>query len=226
MTVCHYRHTSPNAVLLFPSVCLSPAPGQAQSQQTSNMNQLSQLFMNQNQAQGLGGLSSSDIQRVLGQQQGNSNASSTGGFQVPNAPQATHNQANTGTATAGLLHRPEQFTNQDRLDRSGLSVVSESSSAKGNIISDGTNRTNGGNINPNGAQPSVGHRDARGVDPAYPMTDIEYPGQNDCMFGRGGGTSNHIGYVLFRLERPTDLYRALVRLSSHACHSYTPLQKH
>jgi hypothetical protein len=27
----------------------------------------------------------------------------------------------------------------------------------------------------------------------YPLTNIEHPGVHDCMFGRGGGTSNHIG---------------------------------
>lgn len=41
--------------------------------------------------------------------------------------------------------------------------------------------------------------EAHGVDPSYPLTGIEYPGQNDCMFGRGGGTSNHIGNINFRL---------------------------
>lgn len=32
----------------------------------------------------------------------------------------------------------------------------------------------------------------------YPMSGIEYPGLNDIMCGRGGGTNNHIGNIRFR----------------------------
>uniref|UniRef100_A0A7S1CY08 DUF6824 domain-containing protein n=1 Tax=Cyclophora tenuis TaxID=216820 RepID=A0A7S1CY08_CYCTE len=32
----------------------------------------------------------------------------------------------------------------------------------------------------------------------YPMSGIDYPGMNDVMCGRGGGTNNHIGNIRFR----------------------------
>ena len=33
---------------------------------------------------------------------------------------------------------------------------------------------------------------------SYPMQGIDYPGMNDVMCGRGGGTNNHIGNIRFR----------------------------
>ena len=98
---------------------------------------------------------------------------------------------------------------------SSVSIVSENSSSFGGAANSNSNSANGlgvpncnaGTNNSDGSQAGMlgnttnsssgQHRlsrnDISGVDPSYPMTDIEYPGQNDCMFGRGGGTSNHIG---------------------------------
>ena len=154
-------------------------------EQLYSMNQLSQPLARQNQAQGLGNLSLADIQRILGQQQ------------LQNTPGA-------GNSTTGMLRRPEQFTNQDRLARSGLSVVSDESSGSGSNKSNSTSSSvtvgSASRVAVAGSDKNIGQPVAHGeVDPSYPMTDIEYPGQNDCMFGRGGGTSNHIGNINFRL---------------------------
>lgn len=48
----------------------------------------------------------------------------------------------------------------------------------------------------------TGGRSAVSRDNSYgghQMNDIEYPGPNDVMLGRGSGTSNHIGNISFRL---------------------------
>lgn len=158
----------------------SNAPSTTELSQWQNLNavnQFSQLPMRQNQVQGLGNLSSADIQRVLGQLQ-----------------QPTQNTTAAGNIFSEMLRKPEQFTNQDRLARSGRSVVSEGSGSRSNkststIASSIMGSPSRATVNENGSD----------VDPSYPMTDIEYPGQNDCMFGRGGGTSNHIGNINFRL---------------------------
>ncbi|CAB9519415.1 Transcriptional regulator [Seminavis robusta] len=49
---------------------------------------------------------------------------------------------------------------------------------------------------------------------SHPMEDIEYPGQHDVMFGRGGGASNHIGNINFRLmvENYKDRYAQASKL--------------
>lgn len=44
---------------------------------------------------------------------------------------------------------------------------------------------------------------------AYPMKDIGKPGPNDVMFGRGGGTNNHVGNIRFRQLVNDHKYRYL-----------------
>lgn len=178
---------------------------QFQSPPTNNTNQqLSQLFMNQGQSGRLGGGNSSlsnGIQRALGQQQQSGNPT---GLQAPQS--SSQDDDRKPTAMTGLLQSPDQFTNQDRLFRGGRSIVSDNSSATrqtGSPLSgSGNTSIDGGATSSAGASSKSsgpGHHDAHGVDPSYPLKGIEYPGQNDCMFGRGGGTSNHIGNINFRL---------------------------
>lgn len=40
-------------------------------------------------------------------------------------------------------------------------------------------------------------RPATGSSQSYPMVGIDYPGGNDVMLGRGGGTNTHMGYISF-----------------------------
>lgn len=49
------------------------------------------------------------------------------------------------------------------------------------------------------AAPSMDVNEPQQEDGAYPMAGIEYPGPHDCLFGRGGGASNHIGNINFRM---------------------------
>ena len=171
-------------------------------------------LQNQNQPQGLRNLSPADLVSVLAQQQ---QQQQRPGARAPNvanmspadiqsalallqqqqgrAPVASgfgqmQSPARVGTSNLSgdmMLRRLEQFVNRDRLQRSGPSAVSDS------------DKSTSSSSNDERAPGDVPSRRGE-VDSAYPMTDIEYPGQHDCMFGRGGGASNHIGNINFRYD--------------------------
>lgn len=157
-----------------------PITGLAQLQNMISVDQLKLVLLRN--------MSPSERQRLFGQQQQQFRSpirSSLGQMQ---------SSAGVGSNTSGdILQRLEQFTNRDRTERSGLSVVSES---------DRSSSSNGS------SSAAVGQGGV--VDRSYPVQDIEYPGQNDCMFGRGGGTSNHIGYVHAILSRIIVVYACLM----------------
>lgn len=50
--------------------------------------------------------------------------------------------------------------------------------------------------------------------PEWPLTDINEPGPNDCLFGRGGGTNHHPGNKKYRkmVEEKKDKYLSSKRL--------------
>jgi len=49
---------------------------------------------------------------------------------------------------------------------------------------------------------------------SYPLTNISEPTNNDCLFGRGGGTNHHPGNKKFRelVDKRKDEYKAAKRL--------------
>lgn len=161
-----------------------PITGLAQLQNMNSVDQLKLMLLRN--------MSPTERQRLFGQQQQQQ-------FRTPMRSSLGQMQSSAGVGSnmsGDILQRLEQFTNRDRTERSGLSVVSES---------DRSSSSNGST--------SVAVGQGGAVDRSYPMQDIEYPGQNDCMFGRGGGTSNHIGYVHAILSRIIVVYTCLMSFS-------------
>ena len=71
------------------------------------------------------------------------------------------------------------------------------------------------NISPgNDASPQFNNQDQGSPNPDWPLTDINEPGPNDCLFGRGGGTNHHPGNKKYRVmvEEKKDKYLSSKRL--------------